>query len=265
MEYLNARPSVPELRASIGTYIQINRRGAVSKTLPPGTGAALLLNVQGSYQLDGMPAPDTVIIGIRETPLQLDCDPSPTDRMFVQFTACGLSRFISTPADRFAKKIISAEEIFSKEALRLLVMDLSSAKTFGERTSILDRFFLKLYSGPRYLEEAVGRLTHQLCEHSGTSLGSLFRDIPASVRHTERLFSRLVGIDPQTFARLARFDRAKNGILARGGQSLTDVGIESGYYDQAHFIREFRRLTHGTPGSYRSCLAAPRQRAVSRS
>jgi hypothetical protein len=93
MQCRNARPSVPELRSCVRAYIQISRTGAVSKTLPPGAGAALLLNIEGSYQINGMPVPDVVALGIRETPLQLDCEPSRTDRIFVQFTGCGLSRF----------------------------------------------------------------------------------------------------------------------------------------------------------------------------
>jgi AraC-like DNA-binding protein len=55
---------------------------------------------------------------------------------------------------------------------------------------------------------------------------------------------------PKPLARLVRFDRAVRLLRAGSAKSLTEVAQASGYFDQAHFIREFRAFSGGTPGEY---------------
>jgi transcriptional regulator GlxA family with amidase domain len=57
-----------------------------------------------------------------------------------------------------------------------------------------------------------------------------------------------VGLSPKTAARVIRFDRALG--LLRGGVPLAEVAAACGYYDQAHFTREFRALAETTPGRF---------------
>ncbi len=96
----------------------------------------------------------------------------------------------------------------------------------------------------------------RICEEPDLALGSLLREKGLSLRQVERYSSRLVGVSPRTLARIARFERAKNRIVANRGNTLTDIGLDAGYYDQAHFAHEFRRLASMAPGSYTICSPA---------
>jgi AraC-like DNA-binding protein len=253
MEHVTARPGLPELKSSIGSYSQIIGKGALSKTIPPGTGAVLLVNLKGRYRVNGATVPDTTLVGIRENPWELERDDSATDRIFVQFSPSGLSRFTGIPANSIANRILPAEEVLPDDLLRHLVRQLSEARAFDDRRAMLDRFFMDLYSPPKHLEEDIEMMAYRLSIYSAASLSSLLEAIPASPRHTERLFARLVGLSPQTFARITRFERARNKMLESDFRSLADIGLEAGYYDQAHFTREFKRLSRSTPGSYNYC------------
>ena len=72
-----------------------------------------------------------------------------------------------------------------------------------------------------------------------------------SARQVERLFARHLGVAPKTVARVVRFQSALRALMRDPGCPLADVAVTAGYFDQAHFVREFRRMTGGVPRGYR--------------
>lgn len=79
------------------------------------------------------------------------------------------------------------------------------------------------------------------------SVGELARDLGWSRRHLTERFTREVGVAPKTYARVVRFDRARELIATAGGRSLARVALDAGYYDQAHLNRDFRELAGAPP------------------
>lgn len=69
-----------------------------------------------------------------------------------------------------------------------------------------------------------------------------------SLRQFERRFKELSGFSPKSFLRITRF----NSVLNKGLQhkSLTEIGIECGYYDQSHFIHDFQKFSGISPKVY---------------
>ncbi|MGI9051838.1 MAG: helix-turn-helix domain-containing protein [Ilumatobacteraceae bacterium] len=77
-------------------------------------------------------------------------------------------------------------------------------------------------------------------------------------RQIERLFARYVGVGPKwVLARYRLHDVATTLDHGYGG-SLTDLAVRSGWYDQAHFIRDFTAQVGVTPGEYRAHVAQRR-------
>ncbi len=83
-----------------------------------------------------------------------------------------------------------------------------------------------------------------------TSIDSLIRNIGISGRQLERKFNRLVGLTPKTFSRILRFQNVLNLLNRNHFQVLTTLGLECGFYDQAHFIHEFKEFTGQSPTAY---------------
>lgn len=71
-----------------------------------------------------------------------------------------------------------------------------------------------------------------------------------STRYINRLFTKSIGIPPKTFAKIIRFQNTLQAINRQGLGNLTQLGQENGYYDQSHFILDFKRFTSVTPSQY---------------
>lgn len=84
------------------------------------------------------------------------------------------------------------------------------------------------------------------------ALPGLADSIGLSVRQLRRRVTAAVGYGPQTLAGVLRFQRAMRIGVGPGG--LAELAHTSGYADQAHFTREFRRLAGVTPRRYFSPL-----------
>ena len=71
-----------------------------------------------------------------------------------------------------------------------------------------------------------------------------------SVRQLERGFQQVVGISPKALARTLRFDRAKTRLMFDPDVDLTRLAQDCGYFDQAHFIKDFRAFAGKTPTEF---------------
>jgi AraC-like DNA-binding protein len=70
--------------------------------------------------------------------------------------------------------------------------------------------------------------------------------------HLIRVFQRETGLPPHTYLTQARVERARALILR--GQNLASVAAETGFADQSHLTRHFKRILGITPGQYRNSI-----------
>lgn len=81
-------------------------------------------------------------------------------------------------------------------------------------------------------------------------------DLGVTHAHLDREFLRVVGLSPRSLARILRLRRMLEGIDVHSDVNWTSVASAWGWFDQSHFIRDFRRHTGVTPSAY---VAAQRQ------
>ncbi|MER3389347.1 MAG: helix-turn-helix domain-containing protein [Microcella sp.] len=168
----------------------------------------------------------------------------------VRFRLGGLAPFTRARLDRWSGLTPPPRDVWGAEALDLEASlrashDLASAGRF------LDEFFasrLRLDSAQAAFEAALTALV----EASGRApLGELADTAGVSPRQVERLFARGLGFPPSTVGRVVRFQTALRRLMDDPGVTLGDVAADAGYYDQAHFIRDFRLFSGGVPRGYR--------------
>ena len=101
-------------------------------------------------------------------------------------------------------------------------------------------------------DAAMGRVLARMRTHYAEPLSNpaLARIAGRSVRAFERMFRQQMHLPPQQFLRRLRV-RLACQALTSGKTSLSAIAASYGFYDQSHFVREFRRELGLTPGEYR--------------
>ena len=92
-------------------------------------------------------------------------------------------------------------------------------------------------------------IVDQLIKATETSIKKLAQDNNLGNKRLERLFYRHIGMSPKQFAGIMRFFKAHKNILHNGLQDLVTTSLNAGYFDQAHFNREYKKLTGTNPTS----------------
>jgi AraC-like DNA-binding protein len=69
------------------------------------------------------------------------------------------------------------------------------------------------------------------------------------IKQFERIFSKYVGVNPKKFASIVRFQNVLQ-TNSKGKRRLSQIAVYNGYYDQSHFIHDFKSLTGLTPKAF---------------
>jgi AraC-like DNA-binding protein len=136
---------------------------------------------------------------------------------------------------------------FSDEDLDLRLMEASSNR---KRVALLTDFLLAKFkqaqSRDGLIEESL-RFIHQNIAY--INVKQLLRHLAISERQFERRFSQTVGIAPQAYIRVKRFNEAIRLMKTRQYAKLTDIAYALHFHDQSHFIRDTKALSGLTPKS----------------
>jgi AraC-like DNA-binding protein len=127
---------------------------------------------------------------------------------------------------------------------------LGTAVSFGDQCVILLGWLLGRLRPDRRIDavgHACGMLTRTPTE---ARMRDAARSLLVSPRHVRRLLLDHIGMTPQDYLRLRRFNRAL--ALMASTRSLTTIAHESHYYDQAHLCHDFQTIAGMTPREYRA-------------
>jgi AraC-like DNA-binding protein len=90
----------------------------------------------------------------------------------------------------------------------------------------------------------------------GLALPALLAELGLSERSLQRRFKQRVGLTPQLFARICRFQASLRQLHTAGYDKLSDLAYAHDYADQSHHIRAFREFAGASPRRYRQPPAA---------
>jgi len=121
-----------------------------------------------------------------------------------------------------------------------------------KRIELLSAFIIRQIEQNKYAANAstAPAIERMKTEKSIVRLDKIQSELNLSERTLERIFKTDVGISPQLFLRINRFQHALNHIRTRSFQSLTQIAYQHGYADQSHYIRDFKEFTGSIPKQY---------------
>jgi AraC-like DNA-binding protein len=173
-------------------------------------------------------------------------------------------RFFRFPMSEIADQSVSLSDIYYRE-VRTLEEQLANDTTLDERIARIEGFLISLMNPlPEYdaelLCESVSLIRKQNGQIAAKHLASHLAVTP---RNLERKFARYLGKSPKQFSKTIRFQKVVNDFSSLQNESLTDFAYQNGYFDQSHFIRDFKSFTGFTPKEYRALYGSnhnnPRQ------
>jgi len=168
-----------------------------------------------------------------------------------QFKPAAAAAFLGVPACEAAGLILDLTDLHGPGAADLRD-ELLYASSLPERFLILETWLLARIHSDLTPDAAVA---HALAEFrrapAGLSVGGTIERLNVSPKRFIEQFRREVGMTPKRFCRLMRFQKALRLIRQPENIHWADIAYACGYYDQAHFIKEFRAFSGLTPTEYR--------------
>ncbi|MCF2969978.1 helix-turn-helix domain-containing protein [Synechococcus sp. Nb3U1] len=156
--------------------------------------------------------------------------------------------FFTIPGGELHNQIISLEELWQSSAteLRDFLLDKS---TIEDRFLTLEQFLLRKIQPI----ECYPVVDFALCEFERlptTLVSAVTNQIGLSTRHFNQLFRNQVGLTPKLYCRVRRLQRVLRLIEGKKQIDWMDIAFTCGYFDQAHFIHDFRAFANCTPTEY---------------
>lgn len=171
------------------------------------------------------------------------------NNMGVQFKPGGAAAFFGGSARDFGDAHVSLSDLWGKEADSLYAQ-LVDAPRAEAKAGILFRAMVRRcrdYAHHPAVElalERFARVPHRV------SVRSVAQEAEVSPKKLIRLFAEAVGMTPKTYLRVVRFQRVLERVHDAPRVDWMEEVERHGYYDQPHFIREFREFSGFTPTAY---------------
>lgn len=174
---------------------------------------------------------------------------SDCDYFSIRFLPGYVEPFFKLPANEFTEFEIPAESVLPHAAE--LLERVASAATFDGRVQAFTDFCLRHYLRELNVPDLVRYAANRIIQSRGAAqIGELASDAGYSTRYLLNLFQRYMGVPPKLFSRIIRFQFAIDELSQLGEVDALGKILDLGYFDQNHFIKEFKEFGAETPRKY---------------
>jgi AraC-like DNA-binding protein len=149
-------------------------------------------------------------------------------------------------------KIVHLEAIFGADFIHSIGECLQN-NDIAQLIENVDIYLLKAIKKPKneLKNQVADYAVRTILRHNKeVDLNSIARNCGISSRYLQRIFLEKVGFSPTYFTRILRFRQALNTLNTSHKPHFTTICYQTGYFDQAHFIREFKEFTGVSPSHY---------------
>lgn len=173
------------------------------------------------------------------------------DTFAICFYPFGFANFVKTPLEKLVDKEMPISELFGQAEADELEQQMIQAIDTQKRIEIIETFFLKILNETNTINNIVKSTVDTLFKANGTiPINVLLKDDISKRRQLERHFKKQIGISPKQLGKTIRLQTALNLMLNKKSETLTDIAYESDYFDQNHFIKDFKDLVGVTPKEF---------------
>ena len=170
----------------------------------------------------------------------------------VKFRPGGFGAFTGADVGAWTDRVLPLDVAFGSRG-ETLVREVLALADDVDRAAAADGFLLERVPDrdERY-DEVLAIVRAMQDDPALTSVELVARRHAMSERTLQRLFRRYVGVGPKWVLQRARLHDAVDRIDAGRAQDLAALALELGWFDQAHFTRDFTALVRQSPAAYAS-------------
>lgn len=190
------------------------------------------------------------LAGLCENPTKITADVKKTVTLGMEVTPKGLYRFFNLSMHEMTNQLFTFEDLFGTWGAQL-EDKLANSENIQEKIVLIQNTLIKLlnkncknYSLLDYTIDAINKSQGMI------SINELEKKTGYSRRYIDILFKEHIGMSPKLLSSIIRFQRFYQPWVQKELQTFIKDNLYTYYYDQSHFIKEFKRFTGFTPRKF---------------
>lgn len=161
--------------------------------------------------------------------------------------------FFQLPMNEVADSLTDLHYLWPTEA-NTMEEEVGNARNNEQKADIIQQYLLRQLNRNKF-DKAINYCVQEINRtNKPFSVAELANKVGISQRHLSRKFNHCIGLSTKEFIHINRFIDSLVCLKKYPAMSLTDIAYESGYYDQAHFIHDYKTFAGLTPSAI---LSAP--------
>lgn len=174
-----------------------------------------------------------------------------TGVVFVSFFPAGACQFFNFPLSEVENLSADLNDLLREETERI-EDELSYTDTLTVKVKVIEGFLTRCFSPIASYDQKIINKGIDLikCGKGQVTATSLAEDLSLTTKSLERKFSQYLGKTTKQLVKLIRFQQVLQDFSYYKHINLTEIAYRNGYYDQSHFIRDFKTHTGYTPKEF---------------
>jgi AraC-like DNA-binding protein len=171
-----------------------------------------------------------------------------TGTVLVYFKEGAVLSFFKQPVHELFRESVSLDNFMLRSELLVLEEKLQESRKDPERISVIEEYLISRMNNTLPDLMVLSAISLIYKSKGNIRIRELMTKLHISQSPLEKRFRQVVGTTPKKFASIVRFKNTLHHYDAQN--SLTELGYEAGFYDQAHFIKEFKNFTGESPEEF---------------
>ncbi|MGD6777268.1 AraC family transcriptional regulator [Sutcliffiella horikoshii] len=255
MFYQSSKPN-PVLAPWVDSYWQVQLDAGPtpkSETILPNGKIEMIFALHGDYTVVNRQTNkihQAWLSGIQHEPLHISYK-GKSNLIGIRFHTYGLFPFLRIPVNETVNAVEPLTDVIGK-LYEQLYESISQATSSVEVFSIINLFLLRNLDHDKVKQlKLMEEITRQLNLRPEQPISQLADRMGVSQRHLGRVCHDYMGVTPKLLARIFRFEKSFSHLYSQKEEEDFKALIDLGFYDQSHFIKEFKRFSGMTPAEYK--------------